>query len=780
MKLNIKRKPRLFTYILTTQFFALFLSLVLGFFMVFYQVRDFIIRDSANENHNITLAINEYIFEKLGEPKNVLNTIDYLLLNENHNNLEINNALTDINNVYPYFEDIEVLDENCVVVHSVISHHDEIGFDRCYDESIIQSKLGSNEFYWSGILLSPTSNARTVTLVKKRDKGYIIGYLNLSYIQESTLDFISRFEKDFNLIITDKLGTYIVNENTNFVNERRVFQDIYLSKSIINENKGYSFIKGNNSRIVSAIKIDEVEWIITVEESIQSATSLLNAFIYYFLIFFGFFLVVFTLSSYIGVKKIIESISNFSEKLINFSINRAPIDTITYFDEFNLLEDSFSKMANIIDEKDVKLRNLAFFDSLTNLYNRSYLVEKIIPYYDNKASEYTVVFIDLDNFSHINDTYGHQYGDNLLIGFSSILKEVFNEDTLIRLGGDEFIILIDSIDKSLIELKLLNLKQVLNKPIMNYGATMYITYSAGLSMFPNDGFNFYEILKNADSAMYEAKDKGKNGWTMFNPVIKQEVDRKSKIEQLLHNAIANKEFYLVFQPQISTIDNHIRGFEALIRWENKILGNITPQEFIPIAEENRRIIDIGKWVLEESCKFIQNLNKSRSSEYVICVNCSPFELINSSYSENLLQLINTYEIKPEWIELEITENISINELSEILPQLHNLKRLGISIAIDDFGTGYSSLSYLQNIPLDILKIDKVFIKNSTIMGKNCIMLQTMINLARSLNLKLIAEGVETADEFNLLKELGCEFIQGYFICKPIVELSIYEFIDTEF
>jgi len=779
MKLNNKQKPRLFIYILRTQFIALFLSLILGFFMVFNQVRDFIIKDSANENNDIILAINEYIHEKLGEPKNVLTTIDNLLLKENHDYLEINKALSDINNVYPYFEDIEVLDENCRVTYTVTIHQDEIGFDRCYEESIIQSKLTSNEFYWSGIMLSPYSNARTISLVKKRDKGYIIGYLNLGYIQDSTIDFISKFDKDFNLIITDKVGIYLVNENTNYVNERRVFQDVNLSTSIINGNKDYELVEGNNSRIISAIKMNDLEWIITVEESIQSATILMNSFLYYFMIFFVFFLVVFILSSYVGVKKIIESITNFSEKLINFSINRAPMDTITYFDEFNLLEDSFTKMANIIDEKDVKLKNLAFFDSLTSLYNRSYLVEKIIPYYDSKALNYTVIFIDLDNFSHINDTYGHQYGDTLLVDFSNILKQIFNENTLIRLGGDEFIILIDSIDKESIERKLIHLKQVLTKPIMSNGATMYITYSAGLSMFPNDGFNFYEVLKNSDSAMYEAKDNGRNGWTMFNPVIKLEVDRRSKIEQLLHNAITNKEFYLVFQPQRSTIDNHIRGFEALIRWENRILGNISPQEFIPIAEENRRIIEIGKWVLEESCRFIQNLNKSKSSEYVVCINCSPFELTNSSYAENLLYLIDKYKIKPDWIELEITENISINELSDILPQLYNLKTCGVSIAIDDFGTGYSSLSYLQNIPLDILKIDKIFIKNLTVNAKNYLMLQTMISLAKSLNLKLIAEGVETVDEYNLLKQLGCEFIQGYFICKPILEEKIYGFIENE-
>jgi len=280
--------------------------------------------------------------------------------------------------------------------------------------------------------------------------------------------------------------------------------------------------------------------------------------------------------------------------------------------------------------------------------------------------------------------------------------------------------------------------------------------------------------------MYQAKAAGKNTARYFTSDMNDKIERKLFIEQQLRPALKNDEFRLEFQPQVSIDRTTIRGFEALVRWDNPILGSVGPLDFIEVAEENRMIIPIGTWIMKQACKNIKSLNDRFDAQLVMAVNVSPVELREDDFVDNVVKIINETKIKPQWLEIEITENISIVNFLSVKNTLEKLHQLGISISIDDFGTGYSSLAYLQNIPLDILKVDRTFITQLGEENDQNLMTETIFLMAKKLGLITIAEGVETLQHVDALKELECDFIQGYFLSKPISYEKLTVFVSEYF
>ncbi|MDP4177174.1 MAG: EAL domain-containing protein [Bacillota bacterium] len=423
-----------------------------------------------------------------------------------------------------------------------------------------------------------------------------------------------------------------------------------------------------------------------------------------------------------------------------------------------------------------KIKFMAYYDSLTELPNRTFFINKLnelLKSINDNSSKGAVLFIDLDNFKNINDTMGHNYGDKLLIYLAKKLKSwIKSEDVLCRLGGDEFILLHHNSDEAEVRAYAQSFLELVNQPCKIDGKQIYVTVSIGIALYPKDGMDTDTILKNADAAMYKAKESGKNRVELFNQDMYLKLKRKTQIERILRKAIENDEFIINYQPQYDAQNNIIFGFEALLRLNSKELGLISPLEFIPIAEEYGHITKISLWIIKESCKqavkWIEKGYKFKS----LSVNISSVDLQQLNLHEYIEEVINNIGLDPKILELEITESVLMESLDSSIAILRKLMDMGIRIALDDFGTGYSSLSYLRKIPISTLKIDKSFIDNITSNQKEESIINNIIEMSHSLELKVVAEGVETKEQLLVLNERKCDYIQGYYFSKPLPACEI--------
>ncbi|MGK0467210.1 EAL domain-containing protein [Clostridium sp.] len=434
-------------------------------------------------------------------------------------------------------------------------------------------------------------------------------------------------------------------------------------------------------------------------------------------------------------------------------------------------------ITDITDRKNAeeKIKFMAYYDDLTKLPNRTFFMNKLKQQLNTaelQNSGGAVFFLDLDNFKNINDTMGHDYGDKLLVFLAKQMEILINEkDTICRLGGDEFILLhpcykeeeVDSYAKALLAL--------FDKPFEIDNKQMYITASIGVAFYPKDGNDTSTILKNADSAMYKAKELGKNQFARFDEEMYLKLERKTCIDRILRNAIENNELSIHYQPQFDAKTNEIFGFEALLRLNSVELGFVSPVEFIPIAEETGYIVQMDKWVLNEACRqSVEWLNAGYRFKS-ISINVSTVDMHQIDFLETVKGIFENTGINPNIVELEITETVLMESLETNIKILKELMNMGIRVALDDFGTGYSSLNYLMKIPISTLKIDKSFIDNITSNIQNESIIKNIIQMAHSMELKVVAEGVETANQLSILKEKECDYIQGYYYSKPLTVLD---------
>ena len=422
----------------------------------------------------------------------------------------------------------------------------------------------------------------------------------------------------------------------------------------------------------------------------------------------------------------------------------------------------------LLEEKN-RYDHLAHNDPLTDLPNRLSLIEKL----EDKISHYSdhpfaLMFLDLDGFKEINDSFGHRFGDQLLIQFAQLLRNILPEDTfIVRTGGDEFVILLAcQKNKDKIHQLLLHLIQKLNDPFNVNQVDVYITASIGIAMYPHDASNHEELLQQADAAMYNAKNIGKNTYSFYNTLFTEKAFQRTTLSTQLKKAIQNNELELYFQPQVDVHTGNIIGGEALMRWMTPA-GMIPPSLFIPIAEESGLILEIGKFALIQGCTIAASLSNEEILHGRIAINVSVRQLTHLDFLTTLDWVIELTQCDPQWIELEITESSILENPEKMIVLLSVIKAKGFNISIDDFGTGYSSLSYLKNLPIDKLKIDQSFIRNITHENKNQTIVKTIIALAKGLGMSVLAEGVETEDELLFLRNNGIDSIQGYYYHKPM-------------
>ncbi len=414
----------------------------------------------------------------------------------------------------------------------------------------------------------------------------------------------------------------------------------------------------------------------------------------------------------------------------------------------------------------------AHHDPLTGLPNRTLFESRLLAALNGQqenGGQGAVLFLDLDRFKHINDSLGHPVGDLLLKGIAVRLREQLRDiDTVARLGGDEFIILLPGLqqpsDAEHIAQKLLN---CFGAPFQAGEHEFFISASIGTSLYPQDGCDVATLVKNADAAMYRSKAKGRNRVESYTRDLTAQASERVALEHELRRAIERNELSLSFQPKISLIDNQLVGAEALIRWTHPTFGDVPPEHFIPLAEENGMILQIGDWVLERACRQLCEWNDAYDSLGPLSVNLAGAQLRQPNLLGRIEQLLRENQLEPGLLQLEITENFIMSQAEEALTVLHQLKKLGVQLAIDDFGTGYSSLSYLKRLPLDILKIDQSFVRGLPDDPHDAAIVRAIIALGRSMQFTVIAEGVETLAQQQFLTEEGCEQIQGYIVSLPL-------------
>jgi diguanylate cyclase (GGDEF)-like protein len=653
--------------------------------------------------------------------------------------------------------------------------------------------------------------------------GAIGKILNLNSITEKVLK--TKFDNtgyfyfvDSNGIImghpvAEKIGTVLENDKI-----RQVVKGLGNS-DFLQAGVGTYLYRGEEKFMGYKI-IPELNWVVVAT---QNMTEVKEPALFTFLIIAIATILLVIISSFISLR-ISEAITNPIEKLMN-NMKMAEEGDLTVQcnvnskDELGMLSNSFNVMIGKLNlsydelsalyeqlsaaEEELraqyeelqtseevqrknaeKLEFMAYYDVLTQLPNKiSFMNELDNKILSNKEGSCSgvVMLIDLDNFKNINDTLGHDYGDMLIKEIANRLNSIKSEDDIIyRIGGDEYVVLRTSEDSYRDVKEFANeLQMVIKEKYTLAGKSIYISGSIGIAGYPKDGNSAKLILKSADTAMNNAKEKGKNRYELFDNTMYDVLERKLKIEDTLRRALIEKDFYLLYQPQYDIANNSIVGFEALLRINPQKYGYISPADFIPIAEETGLIVPIGEWVLREACSRNQVWRSLGYKYDTLSVNISSVQLQHPDFLDTVKEILNETGISPENLELEITESILMESIDYSVNMLKQLRGMGIKVALDDFGTGYSSLNYLKKLPITTLKMDKSFIDEISLSKKEEAVAKSIIDMAHTMDLCVVAEGVEQLPQLEILSTQQCDRVQGYLFSKPLPENMVGEVFAKE-
>jgi diguanylate cyclase (GGDEF)-like protein len=638
--------------------------------------------------------------------------------------------------------------------------------------------------------------------------GYIISTISLSYFKDF-LNSIIMGETGFGVVL-DKNGIIIYHPDSKLIgtsidNDRlgSLVNRYYTGK--IPQNGAFQYTYEKIDKLYGYSVIPELDWVLLVKQDVSEIINL--AIIIFYVLGWTIFIltaIVFLVSNKFA-KSFTDPIIELKDTMRTASDGNLEVQSsIKARNELGELSRSLNKMLHIIkgnynDLSDMheelitneeQLRNnynrieyLAYHDILTNLPNKLAFTDRVnstLALSPGSNKLHAVYFVDLDNFKTINDTLGHDYGDNLLVQTAEQLSSLItSEDILARAGGDEFLIFRENLamQKDATDFAA-SVIETFRKPFNLSGEIAYVSMSIGIAIYPKNGTSTSSLIKNADIAMYKSKDTGKNKYTLFDKSMEEELNRNTLILEVLRGAIINNEIYVKYQPQINLATNRIIGFEALMRIESSKLGTISPSEFIPIAEESGLIAELGEWILREACSFNKSLIDLGFPPYIVSVNISSVQINRSGFINMLSDVLKETGLPPSYLELEITESIIVSSLTDAAALLNSLQTLGVRISLDDFGTGYSSLNYLTSMPINTLKIDKSFIDNISHNEKDSFIAEAIIQLAHSIEVDVIAEGVEFEDQLGILKNKKCDIIQGYIYSKPLLPSRLLAILDS--
>ncbi|MDH5258818.1 MAG: EAL domain-containing protein, partial [Gammaproteobacteria bacterium] len=430
-----------------------------------------------------------------------------------------------------------------------------------------------------------------------------------------------------------------------------------------------------------------------------------------------------------------------------------------------------------------RLEQLAHYDQLTGLPNRMLFQDRLhsaVARSKRHDHSIAVMYVDLDGFKQVNDTLGHAAGDNLLIEIGSRLNHcVRDEDTIARLGGDEFAIIINELqDMSYLHALAKRVVNELSTTLSYEGRELHVSGSVGIATFPSDKTDEHNLLRNADQAMYHAKQKGKNTYQFFDPDMNTKMINRIHLESDLRYAIKFDELFVHYQPKYDLQKNKVVGVEALVRWLHPERGLVLPLDFIPVAEDSELIIDLGRQVLEKACQDAQAWYNAGRLSIPVAVNISARQFKYDHFVRDVKYALEMSGLSPDLLEIEITESLLMDDVENTITTLNELKSMGMSISIDDFGTGYSSLNYLKKLPVDTLKIDRSFVMDIADDDDDRAIISAIISMAKSLNLRVIAEGVENEQQLDFLSKNFCHEIQGFLLTEPVSCGELNSLIDS--
>jgi diguanylate cyclase (GGDEF)-like protein len=439
-----------------------------------------------------------------------------------------------------------------------------------------------------------------------------------------------------------------------------------------------------------------------------------------------------------------------------------------------------------VDEKtkaDERIEYLASHDSLTRLPNREMfnaLLRHSIETAQRHQRRFAVLFIDLDRFKVINDSLGHQAGDALLVELADRLKRSLRaSDVVARLGGDEFVVILGEAEQaSDVERIARNLLSVLSQPLQVSGHEWETTASIGIAMYPADGLDVQTLTKNADMAMYLAKEDGKNGFRFFTKGTTNLSVESLQLEAALRRALERSQLSLHYQPKIGMVGEGVTGVEALLRWSHPEFGAVSPAQFIPLAEETGLIVSIGRWVLHEACAQAMRWQGCGLHPLSIAVNLSPRQFADEHLLDDIDGALERSGLSPQLLQLEVTESMVMRNVSRAVKVMDAIRSRGVRLAIDDFGTGYSSMSLLKQLPIDTIKVDRSFVRDLPADSEDCAIVQAIISMAKALDLMIVAEGVETAAQQAFLRVLGCDEMQGFLFSRPVMAEELAAFVQS--
>ena len=487
-----------------------------------------------------------------------------------------------------------------------------------------------------------------------------------------------------------------------------------------------------------------------------------------------------------------EEYGNVKGKLLYLEVFKAPfldkngkvigtVGTGRDITELKKIQIDLQRTLNTLDNQRKQLEYQANHDALTDLPNRILFMDRLtqtIELAKRHNKKVAVMFIDLDHFKEINDSLGHHIGDKILVEFSKRMKiKLRKSDSVSRLGGDEFCIIINDIDNiDSISHFIIDGMDIIKEPFMINNNALHIGMSVGISVYPNDGEDADVLLKNADAAMYDAKYNGRNTYRFYDKTMTERAFERVFVESSLRKAIDEDELIVYYQPQIDSKTNTLVGMEALVRWNHPELGLVLPDYFIPIAESTGMIVELDRIVMKKALTQLHSWYKDGLNPGKVALNLAMKQIEATDFLDFLQKLIESKDCAYKNIEFEVTESQIMENPEQSIKTLEEINNLGISIAIDDFGTGYSSLSYLKKLPISKLKIDRSFIKDLPADQDDVAITKTVIRLCESLNLKVIAEGVETNEQKDFLLENNCKFVQGYFYSKPLSTEDMTKFL----
>lgn len=635
------------------------------------------------------------------------------------------------------------------------------------------------------------SSASVATVISPVcSNGTVIGYVGAEFLADSLGRILSRYTLNSGCypVISSEYGSFIYTPSSeDFTSRFNVNRAPLLNILTQPSSEGVdSFTSGYNTIYYSSDSFTIPGWnIVCLFDS-----RAMNGGIYIFFSYEVIVMVCLLVLTFIIIRnklskeiKLIPLINKASDQIAS-GIIPEPIDTKgAPNNDLTFIAEKINTISRMMQSKNDEINNYISLDALTGLPNRVCLYDKIdglIAGENGEKNNFAIMFVDIDNFKWLNETMGHNFGDAVLSSFAETIQESVGKlGSVYRFSGDEFIIIVEfGRDYDRIQLILNKLRSTFNKRMRVMEQDIFVKFSVGVAIYPDDDESADMLLRDAELALHRAKENGKDRIFFYSNTAEKNSLSKAAIANQITSALKANEMHLCYQPIISADSRDIHGFEVLLRWDSLEFGKISPADFIGVAEESGEIVRIGTWIFESACRFLKQICDNYRDDIIMSINVSPIQLRRSDYLEHVRRVIEITQVNPANIQIEITESSLIDFIDSDNGVIKEINDMGIAIALDDFGTGYSSLNYLKNFPVKCLKIDKSFVDEINNDTRDYAITDSIIDLVHSLGIQTVAEGIETVGQYKLLREMKCDFIQGYLMSKPLDESDAIEFVEN--